>query len=144
MTLAPPCGAVQSTVRVPDGTEDNIRSMRFSSRSTRTLVQPEGSVRSPASDEAPRSAGTENDLMPNSTENRRGRPLTTGLALLSTFAQFALIQVGWLLQAGWVSVAFYGVATVLFVITWVIPSATRHFRTERERSADAREKKDRG
>lgn len=53
--------------------------------------------------------------MPDTVENRRSRPLATGLALLSTVCQFALIQVGWLLQAGWLSVASSGHAIVLLL-----------------------------
>ena len=78
--------------------------------------------------------------MPSSIDKRHARPMTTGLAILSTLAQVALIQIGFLLQAGWVSVAFYGVATVLFIVTWVVPRALAHFRAERRRSADAPEK----
>ena len=73
-------------------------------------------------------------------EKKRVRPLTV-LAMISTLAQFALIEIGWLIQAGLVSLIFYGIATVLFIITWAIPWFVRTARETRRQDAAIREKK---
>ena len=80
--------------------------------------------------------------MPSSNEHRPFRWRKGTFVAVAGLAQLVLWSVGWYLQAGWLTLAIWGVAILLLLTTTVIPAAIAFIGAERQRWAAVRREGD--